>query len=232
MATQYKTRGFVFKRQDRNEADRVFSIFTEDYGRLEIFAKAIRKMPSKLRAGIDAFCLSEIEFVQGKHHKTLTDARVLRRYVQPDASSLMWMQRISNVLDEGLHGPVKEAQLFSLLQEVFTLKENVPVATQELLYGYFVWNFFAIQGKTPELFRCIRCKKPLQPNGLYFSYHDGGTVHAACRQANDISLDSHTVKVLRLMIQRNWKVLSRLTMEDAIREMVSRVSQAAVIHFA
>lgn len=43
MTVHYKTKGFVFKKNDANESNRIFSIFTADFGRLDIFAKAIRK---------------------------------------------------------------------------------------------------------------------------------------------------------------------------------------------
>ncbi|OGZ91767.1 MAG: hypothetical protein A2599_01815 [Candidatus Staskawiczbacteria bacterium RIFOXYD1_FULL_39_28] len=72
MTTKHRTRGFVFKKTDVAEADRIFSVVTEDFGRLEIRGKAIRKINSKLRAGVDLFCFSEIEFIQGKNNKTLT----------------------------------------------------------------------------------------------------------------------------------------------------------------
>ena len=44
MTVHYKTEGFVFKSVDRLEADRVFSVFTVDFGRIEVFGKSIRKI--------------------------------------------------------------------------------------------------------------------------------------------------------------------------------------------
>ena len=48
MTTRYKTKAFVFKKNERNESDGFFSVFTDGFGRLDIFAKAIRKNASKL----------------------------------------------------------------------------------------------------------------------------------------------------------------------------------------
>ena len=76
MTLKYKTKALVFKKTDRNESDRVFSVFTENFGRLDIFAKAIRKNVSKLRSGIDIFFISDIEFIQGKNRKTLYWRRI------------------------------------------------------------------------------------------------------------------------------------------------------------
>ena len=60
MAVHYKTKGFILKKEDRLESDRIFTVFTYDFGRIEIFGKAIRRIASKLKGGIDIFSLSEI----------------------------------------------------------------------------------------------------------------------------------------------------------------------------
>ena len=73
MSLYCRTEGFIFKKEDRNDSDRVFSVFSKDFGRLEIFGKAIRKIDSKLKSAVEIFSFSEIEFVQGKNRKTLTD---------------------------------------------------------------------------------------------------------------------------------------------------------------
>ncbi|MBU4204806.1 recombination protein O N-terminal domain-containing protein [Patescibacteria group bacterium] len=73
MALHYRTIGFVLKKNDIGEADRIFTVFTLDFGKVKISGKAIRKIASKLKGGIDVISLSEIEFIQGKAYKTLTD---------------------------------------------------------------------------------------------------------------------------------------------------------------
>ena len=76
MATYYRTQGYVIKKTGLREADQLFTIYTEDYGKIDVLGRGIRKITSKLRSGIDLFCFSEIEFVQGKAYKTLTDAKI------------------------------------------------------------------------------------------------------------------------------------------------------------
>ncbi len=80
MALHYRTCGFVIKKNDIAEADRIFTVFSQDFGKIKILGKAIRKITSKLKSGIDTFYLSEIEFIQGKTYKTLTDSVVLEKF--------------------------------------------------------------------------------------------------------------------------------------------------------
>ena len=80
MATHYRTQGFIVKKTDRGETDQLLTIYTKDFGKLEILGKAIRKVKSKLRGGAELFYFSEIEFIQGKTNKTLTDANLIESF--------------------------------------------------------------------------------------------------------------------------------------------------------
>lgn len=141
--TKYRTKGFVFKKSERGEADRNFSVFTEDYGRLEILGRAIRKNVSKLRAGIDIFYFSEIEFVQGKNYKTLIDASINKK-LTGTINNFQVGYQISEMLDKFIKGQEPDRELFDLLTEVVDKLNNCKKI--ELIYYYFVWNFLTMQG--------------------------------------------------------------------------------------
>ena len=80
MFVHHRTSGFILKKVDRKETDQLLTIYTKDFGKLEILAKAIRKISSKLKSGAEIFYLSEIEFIQGKTRKTLTDAILIEKF--------------------------------------------------------------------------------------------------------------------------------------------------------
>ena len=80
MFVHYRTKGFVLKKECREEADQLFTLFTKDFGKLEVLGKAIRKISSKLRANIEVFYLTEVEFIQGKNQKILTDAILIEKF--------------------------------------------------------------------------------------------------------------------------------------------------------
>lgn len=234
MATHYQTHGFVFKKSDRNEADRIFSIFTYDFGRLEIFAKAIRKIDAKLRGGIDTLYWSDIEFIQGKHNKTLIDARIIKKpqEIFSNPKALILATKITGVLDEIIKGAEKEESLFLLLQEVLGFLSNTEMSpkTYEIIYHYFIWNLFVCQGKMPDLYHCISCKEKLTPNSLRFSFANGGILCEKCKQvdmyATTISAD--VVKLLRILLKRDWQIISKITMQESVMNSLRLLSDMGV----
>ncbi|MBI2041661.1 MAG: recombination protein O N-terminal domain-containing protein, partial [Candidatus Nealsonbacteria bacterium] len=80
MAVHYRTEGIFLKKSDRAESDELFFVYTKDFGGLKVLGKAIRKITSKLKGGAQPFYLSEIEFIQGKTYKTLTDAVLIESF--------------------------------------------------------------------------------------------------------------------------------------------------------
>ncbi len=121
MFVHYRTKGFVFKKVDRGESAQLFSVYTKDFGKLKILGRGIRKISSKLRSGIETFYLSNIEFIQGKSYKTLTDAVVIEKFkdLREDLEKLNIAYRISGILDDFIKGEEKDKKIWDLLIEVF-----------------------------------------------------------------------------------------------------------------
>lgn len=230
MTVHYRTQAFVFKKSDLNEADRNFSVFTDSFGRLEIFGKAIRKDVSKLRSGIDTFFLSDIEFIQGKKRKTLTDATKIEKFnniVQLPARFLI-AQKIAGVLDNFIKGEEKDDRMFNLINEAFAQLNNPPLKQKSyvLLYYYFLWNAFAILGYCPEIQKCNVCCCGLNPYSTYFSYRSGGIIckKCLCHDTSAKKINSDIVKILRLILKKDWQVVSKLKIGVASQKLFKEVS--------
>ncbi len=150
MAVHYKATGFIFKKEDRLDADRVFSVFTKEFGRVEIAGKAIRKMASKLRGGMELFYISNIEFVQGKNKKTLTDAVVVESFnaIYDSPEKMELAGTISSMVDQFIVGEQKDEQILDLIKGTFVILRQFPA--RQLLYFYFFWNFVALLGYAPD----------------------------------------------------------------------------------
>lgn len=242
MAIYYRTKGFVFKKDDRSEADRVFSVFTEDFGKIEIRGRAIRKITSKLRGGIDKFYFSEVEFIQGKNHKTLTDAILIEKAdCSYNFEKLVIYNKIAEILDKFIKGQEKDEKLWNLISDTFQKanSQKLTADATQLLYLYFMWNFFSELGYMPETKMCVKCCEKLNPYNLYFSNKEGGIVCKNCTaedrneenySENCREINSDIVKILRLIFKKDWQVLSRLKMEQLSRNLLNQLSENYYLH--
>lgn len=228
MTYYYRTQAFVFKYEDRLEADRIFSVFTKDFGKMEIFGKAIRKIASKLRGGMNIFSLADIEFVEGKNRKTLIDAISLQRFpaLSKNPEKLRLAFSISKTIESFMKGQEKDERSFGLIHETFEKLNNEKLKNIQIIYYYFFWNFMSILGYEPELSRCAVCGQKLNPYILYFSNKEGGIICKSCSfsKRDGIKIKSDIVKIIRLILQKNWNILPKLKIEPSTQKSLQEIS--------
>jgi DNA repair protein RecO (recombination protein O) len=232
MFVRYRTLGFVFKKEDRAEADQIFKIFTRDFGRIEVLGKGIRKISSRLRSQIDIFYLSEIEFIQGKTYKRLTDALLIEKFknLRRSFKRLSIAYQISEVLDGLIKGEERDERIWNLILETFKNLDNpnLSFVICNLQFYYFFWNLVSILGQRPELYSCSVCQKRLRPGKIYFSEKEGGTICPVCfqkiKEGREIS--QNLVKVLRIILERDFNFLKKLKIREKEIEELSKISDS------
>lgn len=273
MFLHYRTCGIVLKKEDRGEADQLLTIYTKDFGKIEVLGKAIRKINSKLRSGADLFVLSEIEFIQGKTHKTLTDAIPVAKFynIKKSLARLRFAFVFSDLISALATPQEADPKQEALIKETFHALNNPSTKTNQffLLYLYFFWNFINKLGYAPEVYRCVICEKSLTPGALYFFVKSGGVVCSRCftpletpaywdragynrppfleravgSRAPSLltgftkppkeairKITPETVKILRIIMQKNWPVVSRIKIEFEQQRILETITQDYQLH--
>jgi DNA repair protein RecO len=70
----YTTKGLVLSFESYKEADRIYRIYTEEFGLVYARATGVRKEVSKLRAALEPFSFSSVSLIRGKAEWRLTSA--------------------------------------------------------------------------------------------------------------------------------------------------------------
>jgi DNA repair protein RecO (recombination protein O) len=198
MAVHYRTQGFIIKKADRGEDSQLFTVYTKDFGRVEILGKAIRKIKSKLRSGTELFYFSEIEFIQGKTHKTLTDAILIDKFqnLRKSLKRLKIVRQIAELLDELVIKEERDEQIWQLLKEVFEKLNSLKKT--EIIYYYFFWHLVSILGYQPELHRGAIGGRAVNPD---------------------------IIKILKVIFKKDWSILARLRIEPVHQKLLKNTAQ-------
>lgn len=239
MFVHHRTKSFILKETERGEADKILAVFAEDFGRIDVLARAVRKMQSKLRGGVPLFSLCEIEFIQGRAYKTLTDAVLINDFanIKKDLARLRIAYQIADVFDRLIKPPQQDEKIWLLLGEVFKELNRLQITPKtasltgqadyrlQLVYFYFLWNLLSILGYCPELYYCLVCKKKLKPENLLFSFK-GGVICSVChsQDAQSLSVEVNTIKILREILKRNSQALSKLKIKPELYDDLKKVS--------
>jgi DNA repair protein RecO (recombination protein O) len=212
MHQHYKTKGFVLAKKNSGEADQIFVLYTQDFGKIEVVGKAIRKITSKLKAGLDVFYFIEVEFIQGKKQKILTDAILIEKFsaILKDERKISILAQIFKIIEKLTTSEGKDEKIWNLVVLVVEKLSVGDVSNNEIIFHYFLWNFFALLGYSPELYSCPVCNKKLLPETFFLSPHHGGVIcWQCCKQAKQESqqflfgeVTVNTVKLIRFLVNQ------------------------------
>lgn len=230
MFIHYRTLGLILKKEDRGETDQLFTFYTKDFGKLEILGKAIRKISSKLHSGAEIFYLSEIEFIQGKAHRTLTDAVLIDKFknLRNDLKRLTIAYKISETLDNLVESEEEDKEIWSLLIDSFKKLNNTSLFSENyfLIYYFFLWNLFSVIGYAPEIYRCSLCQKKLYPGRLYFVPVEGGTICRLCsgKIKKFKIVNDDFIKILRIILKKDWLTLKKIKFDKIQNKLLEDIS--------
>ncbi|OWK26934.1 MAG: DNA repair protein RecO [Parcubacteria group bacterium GW2011_GWA2_38_13b] len=77
----FQTQGIIINEEERGESDRVLTVFTENFGKIRLYARGSRKIKSKLAGRLALFNHANIYFIRGKKREIITDAYILNNFV-------------------------------------------------------------------------------------------------------------------------------------------------------
>ncbi len=232
MFIHYRTRGIILRKVDRREADQLFIIYTRDFGKITVLARGIRKITSKLRAGMDVLYLSEIEFIQGKGYKTLTDVVLIKKFegIRTDLRKLSLTLKIFRLLERAVVGQEQEKGIWDLLFSTLTILEStrLRLTKMKLIYFYFLWNLMARLGYHPQLQKCSACGQEPRIEEIYFNPEAGGIICPDClrgKKAAEKKVEAATVKILRIILDGDKDLLLNLKVDDKHIKLLNELSQ-------
>ncbi|MEN9881380.1 MAG: hypothetical protein RLZZ308_563 [Candidatus Parcubacteria bacterium] len=168
---KYTTEGIILEAYDQGEHDRVYKIFTREYGLVMCHARGIRKLESKLRAHVMPRSVSLVTLVQGKEIWRLVGAegrictssfihevtQLLARFVRGEGSHKGLYDRLIAFLSSQIQYDEQKMRLLlyyilfvdlgyadALVIGVKDLKEYVGMSVEDL-YTRIILNYGTVR---------------------------------------------------------------------------------------
>ena len=245
----FKTKAVVLGEKEFTGQDKIFSVFTKNYGKIEILAKSVRKIEAKLQGGLQILNHLSLEFVKGKNFNIITDAIIKNEFLEIKSSAIKFRaySYICNLLDKLVKGEEKDERIWYLLLETLSQVSQLPVTSYQLpvTVRYFEWNLLSCLGFKPELYFCLNCQEKIQKGNFFFSSRDGGILCQKCKIQKDKSLSKgqkttphikevskDAIKILRLILNQNQKILRRIKTNPALLEELKELSKMFLQYIA
>jgi DNA repair protein RecO (recombination protein O) len=210
-----RTEAIVLKRRNFGEADRLLTLYTREFGKLQAIAKGARKPQSRKTGHVELFMRSRFLLAEGRDLHIITQAEMVDAYpaLREDLVCTTYASYLVELLDRFTVEEDANQDIYHLLSQALSwLGEaddiRLPTRTYEL-------RLLGLTGFQPQLFQCVSCDEPIQEQDQFFSAELGGLLCPDCRQAdrNAKPISAVAVKVLRYLQSRSWDTVRSLQLK-------------------
>jgi DNA repair protein RecO (recombination protein O) len=214
---EYKFTGIVLGKYNVGEADRIYTIYTLEKGKIKALAKGVRKSQARLAGNLENFSLVDLAIAKGKGTGKITGSIVENNFrnLRNNLEALGNVFEAVKILDKLTGLEEKDADIFNLLESYLKTADEASLEKEEkisLITRGFILKLLDCLGYKIEAKACVKCSSAFPKNGNYFSAEKGGIVCTACSKeaGNKIAVSDNTIKIIRIFFQNKLKSLLKL----------------------
>ena len=176
--------GIVLTRTPLREYDEVISFITRDFGRVDVLAKGIKKITSKLSPHLELLSYLSFDSVQGKEMMILTTVSAIDFFPQVRTHYIKSLQ--AEFAAHALYRLTRPGNLEYGVFDLFsgwlqTLGEVTHISDCRFL-DWFMLKLMGAIGLEPTYGACVRCGRT--DNLSFWSFGGGGVICARCSVDN------------------------------------------------
>jgi len=221
----YQTEAIVIKKTKLGEADSILTLYTPHLGKIQGFAKSLRKPKSKLAGHLELLTHSQVSLARGRNLDTITGSQTINSFIA--LKNDLWLTSYALYIVELVNQFTADQQEnFSLFQlTIETLNRLCQANNKELVLRYFELHLLHSTGYRPQLRECVACHRALEPTTNSFSPSAGGLLCSYCNLSQSFTypLSVNAQKVLRLLQSGDSTSASKVKIDSELAHELEKV---------
>jgi DNA repair protein RecO (recombination protein O) len=229
----YQTEAIIIKKTKLREADVIFTLYTPHLGKIQAFAKSVRKTRSKMAGHLELLTHSQVSLARGRNLDTIIGSQTISSFLP--LKSDLWLTScglyILELVNQFTADDIENVALFQLLGA--TLEHLCHTANRDLTLRYFELHLLDEAGYRPQLHQCVSCQKTLEQETNSFSSASGGVLCPECAVNHPLSqqVSVNAQKVLRLFQNSDYSTVERLKIDAVLSRELESIMSNYLRHF-
>jgi DNA repair protein RecO (recombination protein O) len=220
----YQTEAVIIKKTKLGEADSILTLYTPHLGKIQGFARSLRKPKSKMAGHLELLTHSQIWLARGRNIDTITGAQTINSFMplKTDLDLTSYALYATELINQFAADNVEDYPLFQLLVE--TLQNLSQGGDSDLILRYFELHLLDMVGYRPQLDKCVSCKSALKEATNLFSPSAGGMLCPRCSQSQlAYPLSEKARKVLLLLQNSDYSTIKGLEVDRELSRQLEMV---------
>jgi DNA repair protein RecO (recombination protein O) len=200
----YKAEGIVLRRTNLGEADRIVTLFTREYGRVNAVAKGARKPKSRFAGRLELFTHLRALLAQGRTLDVVSQVEVIDPFapVRADLARMSAASFAAEITDRAMPDRDPQPAVFNALRQALRV---IASGDADLGRDWYAAQVLALSGYGPVTDRCVICGRPVRA-GAAFSLALGGSLCPADRNRDPAAITASAVALAAIGFLREMPV--------------------------
>ena len=224
----YQTEAIIIKKTRLGEADSILTLYTPELGKIQGFAKSLRKPRSKLAGHLELLTHSQVSLARGRNIDTITGSQTITSFLplKTELTLTSYALYATELVNQFTADHVENRPLFHLLLE--TMEQLCSTSNHELALRYFELHLLNEVGYRPQLQQCVACHQPLEPVINAFCTSAGGVTCPECRasQPSTYPISVNALKVLRFLQSNDYDTVSKLKINPQLSRELETIMRS------
>jgi DNA repair protein RecO (recombination protein O) len=230
-ARLYKTEAIVLRQRKLAEADRILTIYTPTFGKIDVKARGVRKTTSRMSGHLQPLTRCMLQLAQGHAMDVVTGCETMESFpaLHEDLDRLSRAMYAAELIDRFIPEHAPSFPTYRLLLD--TLRRLAESESPDTVLRFAEMKLLDQSGFRPELEVCVGCGAQLGQEQNFFAPQSGG---AACRTCStDVAgprvMSLNALKVLRLLQRGSYSDVSRVNVGEDLAVETERHLRSYIV---
>ncbi|KHO62229.1 DNA replication and repair protein RecO [Thermoanaerobacter sp. YS13] len=222
-----KIEAIVLKNNLIGETDKIATLFTKSYGKLQAVAKGARRSKSRFVNAIRPFIVANYVIFEGQNYYYIDQWELIEAYknIEKDLVKFSVASYIAETINKILEENQKSERLYLFLKHSLKAVDELQIDPLIFISSYNL-KLVSLLGYMPQLDNCVVCGKG--ENLKYFSNSCGGAVCINCKNKCFDAKPLHgvTLKAIKYFLKGDYDKLQNIKVSGVIKEEVDKIITA------
>ena len=229
----YSSPAIVLRQRKLGDADKIVTLYTANFGKVDAVAKGVRRLTSRLAGSVEPLSHGSFMLAHGRSLDIITQAQPIETFqpLRDDLGRLSHALYAAELIDRATEERSENFALYRLLLD--TLRRLAQNYDQDVVLRFFEMSLLGELGYRPELLQCVICHDPSKDECRYISPSAGGIVCSDCRPPEIVlhGITPHALQVLRVLQFGSFRQVEELQPDAQLGEELERHLRDA-FHYA
>ena len=229
----YKCSAIVLRQRKLGEADKIITLYTAEYGKVDAVAKGVRRIKSRLAGHVEPLRHCSFMLARGRNLDIVTQVQSIESFqaLRDDLSKLSHALYAAELLDRATEQRSENFDLYRLLLD--TLRRFTERDDLERILRYYEMRLLMQLGYKPELELCVVCGSELgEGEVVRWAPSLGGAVCSSCKP-QDVALSAvsqDSLLAMRILQSDTAAAIDDFVLDHETGREIERILRDAIHH--